>query len=100
MRWAAAGLPYSAYGKNFLHAMSASTPLGRYFDQSYVNFQMRKRMLAPQWMLRSDPSTLQRMLPDNFLPNGTDTLSRFMYFQSTSNLTVTLFLNADPTSLP
>ncbi len=99
MRWAAAGLPYSAYGKNFLHAMSASTPLGRYFDQSYVNFQMRKRMLTPQWMLRSDPSTLQRMLPDNFLPNGTDTVSQLMYFEATANLTGDMLVKVDRTSM-
>jgi len=99
MRWAAAGLPYSAYGKNFLHAMSASTPLGRYFDQSYVNFQMRKRMLTPQWMLRSDPSTLQRMLPDNFLPHGTDTVSQLMYFEATANLTGDMLVKVDRTSM-
>jgi len=99
MRWAAARLPYSAYGKNFLHAMGSSNPLERYFAQSYVSYHMRERMLAPEWVLPSDPSILKQMLPDNFLPHDADTVSQLMYFEATANLTGDMLVKVDRASM-
>jgi len=99
MRWAAAALPYSAYGKNFLHAMGSPTPLERYFDQSYVNYHMRRRMLAPEWVLPSDLSVLRRMLPDNFVANGGDAVSQLMYFEATANLAGDMLVKVDRASM-
>jgi asparagine synthase (glutamine-hydrolysing) len=99
LRWLAAVLPYSAFGKNFLHAVGSSTPLERYFDQSYNNYYLRKQMLAPQWVLPSDPSILRRTLPDNFLPEGIDTVSQLMYFEATANLTGDMLVKVDRASM-
>jgi asparagine synthase (glutamine-hydrolysing) len=99
MRWAAAALPYSAYGKNFLHAMGSPTPLERYFDQSYVNYHMRRRMLAPEWVLPSDLSVLRQMLPDSFVANGGDTVSQLMYFEATANLVGDMLVKVDRASM-
>ena len=87
MRLTADALPYSAYGKNFLHAIGSPTSLERYFNQNYVPYFLRKRMLKPQWMLPADVAYLQKMLPDNFSPNGGDVRSQLMYFEATNLLT-------------
>ena len=47
MRLTANALPYSAYGKNFLHAIGSPTSLDRYFNQNYVPYFLRKQMLTP-----------------------------------------------------
>jgi len=99
MRLVAARLPYSAYGKNFLYAMASSTPLERYFNESYLNYDMRERMLAPEWVLPSDPSILQQMLPDSFPPNRTDTVSQLTYFEATANLTGDMLVKVDRASM-
>ncbi len=99
MRWLAAVLPYSSFGKNFLHAMGAATPLGRYFDQSYTNYHLRKQMLAPEWVLPSDPAILRRDLPDSFLPAGADAVTQLMYFEATANLTGDMLVKVDRASM-
>src|SRR6185437_15171358 len=45
-------LPYSTRGKNFLHTISRSTPLERYFESiSFSFYALRRRTLNPEWML-------------------------------------------------
>ncbi|MGB7555609.1 MAG: asparagine synthase (glutamine-hydrolyzing) [Candidatus Korobacteraceae bacterium] len=99
MRLTASGLPYSAYGKNFLHALGSPTALERYFNLNYVPYFLRKRMLNPEWMLPADTAFLQQMLPDNFLPDGADIRSQSMYFEATNLLTGDFLAKVDRASM-
>jgi asparagine synthase (glutamine-hydrolysing) len=92
-------LPYSAYGKNFLHGAGSPTNLDLYFNANYVPYFLRKQMLTPDWMLPADAAYLQRMLPDNFLPDGTDIRSQFMYFEATNLLTGDFLAKVDRASM-
>jgi asparagine synthase (glutamine-hydrolysing) len=99
MRLTANELPYSAYGKNFLYALGSPTPLDRYFNQNYVPYFLRKRMLTPEYMLPADAAFLQHMLPDNFLPEDTDIRSQLMYFEATNLLTGDFLAKVDRASM-
>ncbi len=39
-------LPFSAYGKNYLHMLSRSSPMARYFESNFSNYYMRQQLLA------------------------------------------------------
>jgi asparagine synthase (glutamine-hydrolysing) len=93
------GLPYSAYGKNFLHMVGSQTPLDRYFNQNFAPYFLRKRMLNPEWMLSADVLELEHLLPDNFLGNGADVLSQAMYFEATTMLTGDFLFKVDRASM-
>ena len=45
--WMADRLPYSAYGKNYLHMLSRSTALERYFESNFSPWFLRKELLQP-----------------------------------------------------
>jgi asparagine synthase (glutamine-hydrolysing) len=91
--------PYSAYGKNYLHMLGRPDGLERYFAFNYAPYHMRSRLLRPEWMLPAEAGFLARMLPDFILPPGTDTLSRVMYFEGTSNLTGSMLVKVDRMSM-
>lgn len=95
----ASGLPYSAYGKNFLHAIGSPTALDRYFNHNYTAYFLRKRMLSQEWMLPADAAFLRDMLPDDFLPPDTDMVSQLMYFEATANLTGDMLTKVDRASM-
>jgi len=80
-------VPYSAYGKNYLHMISRSTALQRYFENSYAHYYLRKQLLQPDWMLPADGAWLQKTMAHCLLPNGADVLSQAIYFEATSVLT-------------
>jgi asparagine synthase (glutamine-hydrolysing) len=92
-------LPYSAYGKNFIHMVSRPDGLERYFAFNYAPYHMRSRLLRPEWMLPAEAGFLARMLPDYVLPPENDTLSRVMYFEGTTNLTGSMLVKVDRMSM-
>ena len=95
----AEGLPYSAYGKGFLHMVGSQTSLDRYFNQNFTPYFLRKRMLKPEWMLPSNAAVLERMLPDNFSTDSGDILSQLMYFEATNLLTGDFLTKVDRASM-
>ena len=97
--WTADGLPYSAYGKNFLRMVGSPTQLDRYFNTNYTVYFLRKRMLNPEWMLPADAAFLERMLPDNFDSGNRDILSKLMYFEATNLLTGDFLAKVDRASM-
>jgi len=97
--WTADGLPYSAYGKNFLRMLGSPTRLDRYFNQNYTPYFLRKRMLNTEWMLPADAAFLERMLPDNFNSGNDDILSKLMYFEATNLLTGDFLTKVDRASM-
>ena len=54
-------LPYSAYGKNFLHMLSRDSQLQRYMERTFSPYSMRQRLLLPKWMLPADAGWLRRL---------------------------------------
>ena len=50
-------------------------------------------------MLPADAAYLQQMLPDNFLPDGTDIRSQLMYFEATNLLTGDFLAKVDRASM-
>ena len=97
--WTADGLPYFAYGKNFLRMLGSPTQLDRYFNQNSSPYFLRKRLLNPEWMLPADAAYLQRMLPDNFDAGNDDILSQLMYFEATNLLTGDFLTKVDRASM-
>ncbi len=97
--WTADGLPYSAYGKGFLHMIGSQSPLERYFNLNFMPYYVRKRLLSPEWMLSSDVDTLERLLPDNFAADDADIVSQAMYFEATTMLTGDFLVKVDRASM-
>ncbi len=52
--WTADRLPYSAYGKNYLHMLSRSSALERYFESNFAPWFLRRELLQQDWMLPAD----------------------------------------------
>lgn len=96
---AAAALPYSAYGKNYLRMMGRPTALDRYFEFNYAPYFLRRRLLTPGWMLPDGVAHLMRTLPDCFPPEGADVLVQALYFEATANLTGGMLVKVDRMSM-
>ena len=92
-------LPYSAFGKNYLHMISRSTPLARYFESNWAPYQMRKELLQPDWMLPGDAAYLEKVFVDYLLPPGSDAFSQALYFESTSKLPGDMLVKVDRMSM-
>ena len=97
--WMAEGLPYSAYGKNFLRLLSRPSPLERYFEYNYAPYFLRRRLLRPEWMLPANIGFLTRTFAECLLPNGADIVSQAMYFEATANLTGDMLVKVDRMSM-
>ncbi len=94
-RW----LPFSAYGKNYLHMLSRSGSMDRYFESNFSNYYLRKQLLQPEWMLPADYGFLMRMLPDAFLPLTADPVSQALYFETAVNLPSDMLVKVDRMSM-
>jgi len=99
MSWASSRMPYSAYGKNFLHMLGRRSALDRYFAFNYAPFHMRSKLLRPDWMLPAESGFLARTLPDCILPEDAGALSQVMYFEGTANLTGDMLVKVDRMSM-
>ena len=92
-------LPYSAYGKNLLRAISRPTALDRYFEMNSAPHFLRKRLLEPEWLLPADAGYLSQLLGHNLLPKGADILSQALYFEATAKLTGSMLVKVDRMSM-
>src|SRR6185437_13116309 len=72
----ASWLPFSAYGKNYLHMLGRATARDRYFESNFSTYYLRRQLLQPEWMLPADYGFLMQMLPDAFLPLTADPVSQ------------------------
>jgi len=95
----AGGLPYSAYGKNFLRMISRPTALERYFENNYSPYFLRSRLLQPEWITPADGAYLTRVFGDSMLPDGADILTQAMYFETAANLTGNMLVKVDRMSM-
>ncbi|MGD0771367.1 MAG: asparagine synthase (glutamine-hydrolyzing) [Candidatus Solibacter sp.] len=94
-----ARLPYSAYGKNFLHTMGRRNGLDRYFAFNYAPYHLRSRLLRPEWMMPAESGFLAQILPHCILPEDAGTLSQVMYWEATANLTGDMLVKVDRMSM-
>ena len=97
--WAADHLPYAAYGKNYLHMLSRSTALERYFESNFAPWLLRNELLQPEWMLPADGAYLMRSLAGFLLPGDADLLSQALYFETTQNLPGDMLVKVDRMSM-
>jgi asparagine synthase (glutamine-hydrolysing) len=97
--WAAGRLPYSAYGKNYLHMLSRSTALERYFESNFAPWFLRQELLQKEWMLPADSAYLTRTLADFLLPGNPDLLSQALFFETTQNLPGDMLVKVDRMSM-
>lgn len=95
----ASRLPYSAYGKNLLRAVSRGSALDRYFEMNSAPYFLRKRLLEPEWMLPADGMYLAQRLSHCLLPPGADVLSQALYFEATAKLTGDMLVKVDRMSM-
>jgi asparagine synthase (glutamine-hydrolysing) len=93
-------LPYSAYGKSYLRIMSRPTALGRHFERSIASYSLRRKLLAPEWMLpgNADPwnETFAGTLRGG---DADDALVQALYFEATARLTGDILVKVDRMSM-
>ena len=103
LRWSgrqlAKALPYWAYGKNYLYMNSLDTGMARYLERNYSPYQMRKRLLQPDWMLPEDPQWILRKMAHCLVPNSTNLLSQSLYFEATATLLSDMLVKVDRMSM-
>jgi asparagine synthase (glutamine-hydrolysing) len=93
-------LPYSAYGKNFLHSISRPHPLERYFEYISVNsYASRKEVLMEEWRNPPGMDFLRRTFGGSLLADGHDAMSQAMYFEATTKLTGDILVKVDRMSM-
>ena len=97
--WMADCLPYSAYGKNYLHMLSRSTALERYFESNFAPWFLRQELLQKEWMLPADSAYLTRALAEFLLPGNADLLSQALFFETTQNLPGDMLVKVDRMSM-
>jgi len=97
--WVADRLPYSAYGKNYLHMLSRSTALERYFESNFAPWFLRQELLQKDWMLPADSAFLIRSLGDYLLPGNPSLLSQALFFETTQNLPGDMLVKVDRMSM-
>ncbi len=97
--WAADRLPYSAYGKNYLHMLSRATALERYFESNFAPWFLRQELLQADWMLPADGAYLIRSLAGFLLPGDADLLSQALFFETTQNLPGDMLVKVDRMSM-
>lgn len=97
--WIADRLPYSARGKNYLHMLSRSTALERYFESNFAPWFLRRELLHDDWMLPADSAYITRALAAFLLPGNADLLSQALFFETTQNLPGDLLTKVDRMSM-
>jgi asparagine synthase (glutamine-hydrolysing) len=94
-RW----LPFSAYGKNYLHMLGRANAMDRYFESNFSTYHLRQQLLEPEWMLPADYAFLMKMLPNAFLPSTADPVSQALYFEAAMNLPGDMLVKVDRMSM-
>ena len=92
-------LPYSAYGKNYLHMIGQPTALGRYFEFNHTPYSLRRELLAPEWMLPADAGFLNGVFADCLPCHEADVLTQALYFEATAKLTNDMLVKVDRMSM-
>ena len=92
-------LPYSAYGKNFLRAVSRPDSLARYFELNSAPYYLRSRLLQPDWMLPADGAYLERDFAYCALADEADPVVQALFFEIHAKLTGDMLVKVDRMSM-
>jgi len=98
MSWASDRLPYSAYGKNYLHTISQADSFNRYLSR-YVSPSLLDQLLRPDWRLPADYGYIRRTLPDVYAGPGQDPLTEAVYYEAVEKLTGDILVKVDRMSM-
>lgn len=92
--------PYSAPGKNFARMVSRSTPIERYMELNHVPFELRQRLLKPDWRNESEGEVeLRRQFQSCLLEPGSDILAEVVEFEATAKLAGDMLVKVDRMSM-
>ena len=93
-------LPFAAYGKNYLRAISRPSAVERYFESiSFNSFYARRRTLDSRWHSPADARFYRQTFGPAVLPDDTDPLSQAMYFEGTAKLAGDILVKVDRMSM-
>jgi len=92
-------LPYQAYGKNYLRAISRPSALDRYIEFGTTGTFLRRRVLQPQWRLPWDAAFFREAFGSAILPDSADCLSQAMQFEATVKLAGDILVKVDRMSM-
>jgi asparagine synthase (glutamine-hydrolysing) len=88
-------LPYSMYGKNYLHMMGRADPMERYFDLAYSQHATCEALLLEDWKPPSGDTVFSGTGP----ASQAGILSRVVQFQVTTQLTGDMLVKVDRMSM-
>jgi asparagine synthase (glutamine-hydrolysing) len=92
-------LPYSAYGKNFLRAISRPDSLSRYFELNSAPYYLRSRLLEADWMLPAGGAYLEQDFAGRTLPDERDPIVQALFFEVRARLTGDMLVKMDRMSM-
>ena len=96
----AAVLPPSAYGKNYLYAVSRPTSMERYLEYGCFGGHFRlSQILDAEWMIDSREAFIRQVFGPAVLPEGRDPLSQAMHFEATAKLAGDILTKVDRMSM-
>lgn len=84
--------PYRAPGKNYLRMISRPTPWERYLEFNHVHYELRQRLLRPEWQLPREDLPLP-------WPAETDILAQVVEFEATWKLAGDMLVKVDRMSM-
>lgn len=84
-------IPYTSYGKNYLHAVTRPTFLDRYLEINFSPYHLRRQLLKPRWMLPMESQ--QPSLA------GAGPMSQAEYWEATVNLPGDMLVKVDRMSM-
>ena len=92
-------LPYTAYGKNFLHAFSRRSSIERYIESiSSTSHYQRQRLLTPAWRSAGGAAEWRALFGAAILEHA-DPLSEAMHFEATAKLAGDILVKVDRASM-
>jgi asparagine synthase (glutamine-hydrolysing) len=99
LSWIASKLPYSAYGKIFLHIISRPSALDRYFELISMPYFMQQRLLRPAWRSADTREDSNRVF-ERFLPGlPADIVNQTLYFEIAAALSGDMLVKVDRMSM-
>ena len=92
-------LPYSAYGKNWLHMISRPSAFTRYMENNTAPYLFRQRLYRPEWVAPHDEDWYRRMLGDQLASPEAGLIEQALYYETAVNLTGDMLVKVDRMSM-
>jgi asparagine synthase (glutamine-hydrolysing) len=92
-------LPYSFYGKQYLHTLSLKSAFERYLERNYCPSPLRRRLFQSRWAPPADGALFASAFDRFLLPADYDLLSRVVFFDTCFNLPGDMLVKVDRMSM-